>query len=241
MSRWRLLWKRRVPVFSFTFGNLSPDWLERLKSAGVVVMGTATTVAEAQVLAEAGVTVIVAQGSEAGGHRGTFLGVAEEALVGTMALVPAIVDQVSVPVVATGGIMDGRGLVAALALGAAGVQMGTAFLTCRESGAHAEHKAAILHSTEDSTVLTRAFSGKLARGIKNRFISDMQSYETVLPAYPIQNSLTKVMRRTAGQQNRPELMSLWAGQGARLSTAKSAAELVNDVVTQVEAVLSRLA
>ncbi|MEM8532268.1 MAG: DUF561 domain-containing protein [Chloroflexota bacterium] len=222
----------RVPIVSFTFGGLPSVWIERLKTIGTVIMGTATTVREAMALEQAGVDVVVAQGSEAGGHRGTFLGPAEEALIGTMALIPQIVDAVRVPVIAAGGIMDGRGLVAALVLGASGVQMGTAFLTCSESGVSSLHKAALRENTEDMTMITRAFSGKAARGIRNRFSTELYPYEDQLPQYPVQNTLTQDIRKAASKQGRPEFMSLWAGQGLRLIQDRSAADLIDEIIAQ---------
>lgn len=228
-----VLIEEKVPIFSSTFGVPSKAVVEILKERSVSVMGTATSVREAVELEESEVDVIVAQGSEAGGHRGTFHGEFDAAMVGTMALVPQLVDQVRVPVLASGGIMDGRGTAAALALGAEGVQMGTAFLTCKESGAPLAHRKAILNSTDESTVTTRAFSGKPARGIRNRFISEMDPYTAELPDYPIHNNLTKDIRSAAKQQDQPEYMSLWAGQASALSREQPAEELVNAVVASV--------
>ena len=219
-----------VSVFSFTFGQLEAGRIERLHAAGTTVIGTATAVAEARALALDGVDMIVAQGAEAGGHRGTFLGSFEQALIGTMALVPQICDAVDVPVIASGGIMDGRGLAAATALGAQGVQMGSAFLTCRESGAQPAHKKALLASGERATMVTRAFSGKPARGLANRFIADMASLEPALPDYPVQNAWTKDIRAAAGQAHNDAFMSLWAGQAAALSQDVAAADLLDSLM-----------
>ncbi|CAN5618216.1 nitronate monooxygenase family protein [soil metagenome] len=227
----------RVPVFSFTFGVPEDEQLSELKEAGVTVLGTATTVREARTLEEAGVDVVVGQGAEAGGHRGTFLGGYADALVGTMALIPQLVDAVSVPIVASGGIMDGRGLAAALMLGAEAVQMGTAFLTTQESGAHPEHKKAVLGAVEEDTVVTRAFSGKPARGIKNRFLSEMDEHEKKIPPYPVRNTWTKDIRSAAQEQDRPELMSLWAGQGSRMGRSQFAGELVERVAAEANTAL----
>jgi nitronate monooxygenase len=157
-------------------------------------MGTATTVREGLRLEADGVDMVVTQGSEAGAHRGTFLGDFADAMIGTMALVPQLADALSVPVVASGGIMDGRGLAAALILGAEAVQMGTAFLVCEESGAHPKYKRAVLGSAEDSTSVTRAFSGRPARGVKNRFLIEVSEHEEELPPFPVQNALTKDVR-----------------------------------------------
>lgn len=227
--------EEKVPVFSFTFGIPSKETIQELKKNKVIMIGTATTVEEAVELELGGIDIIVGQGSEAGGHRGTFKGKFEDSLVGTMALIPQFVDNVKVPVVASGGIMDGRGLMASLVLGAAGVQMGTAFLTCLESGAHSEHKRAIFHSNETSTVLTRTFSGKPARGIKNKFIEEMEPYTDQIPGYPVQNALTKDIRSAAAQQNCPGYMSMWAGQAVRLSQTKSAGEIIEDIMNKAMA------
>jgi nitronate monooxygenase len=233
--------EERVPVFSFTFGSLEPGLVGRLKENGTTVVGTATTVREGLRLEEDGVDMVIAQGSEAGGHRGTFLGNVKDALIGTIALVPQMVDTLSVPVVASGGIMDGRGLAAALILGAGAVQMGTAFLTCEESGAHSEFKKAVLEASEDETAVTRVFSGRAARGIKNRFLIEVGEYEEELPPFPVQNALTRDVRTAAQRQDRPEFMSLWAGQAVRLARPTKAAELVRSVVEEAEVILRELA
>lgn len=232
--------EERVPIFSFAFGIPAAALLLELKRRGVILVGTATTVREAVALEAAGVDLIVAQGSEAGGHRGAFLGDPAAALVGTLALVPQAVDSVRAPVIAAGGIMDGRGLAAALALGAGAVQMGTAFLPCPESGAHQRYKQAVLESDDEATGLTVAFSGKPARGIANRFSIEMAAHAAAIPAYPVQNVLTRDIRQTAAQQNRPDLMSLWAGQATCLSRALPAAQLVAATVAEAEATLRRL-
>jgi nitronate monooxygenase len=204
------------------------------------VMGTATTVEEAVALEQAGVDAIVTQGSEAGGHRGTFAGAFEAGLVGTMALVPQVVDAVRVPVIASGGIMDGRGIAAALALGASAVQMGTAFLTCHEAGIPDAYKEAILGAHEDGTRLTRAFSGRPARGIVNRFMTEIdRTPEAILP-FPLQNTLTRPLRSAAARQGRAEFLSLWAGQAVRLARRQSAADLVARLAKETEEAIGRL-
>jgi len=233
--------EERVPVFSFTFGSLGPERTGRIKENGATVLGTATTVEEGLKLEEDGVDGVVAQGAEAGGHRGAFLADFRDALIGTMALVPQMVDAVSIPAVAAGGVMDGRGLAAALALGAEAAQMGTAFLTCEESGAHPAFKEAVLGAAEDQTAVTRAFSGRAARGIKNRFLLEVGAHEDEIPPFPVQNALTKDLRAAAQSQDRREFMSLWAGQGVRLARATTVAELVESVAGGAEAALARAA
>ncbi len=236
----RVILEERVPVFSFTFGALAPEDVAALARNGAVVMGTATTAREARALEATGVHAVVAQGAEAGGHRGTFLGPVESGLAGTLALVPQIVDAVRVPVVAAGGVMDGRGVAAAFALGAAAAALGTAFLACPESGASRPYKDAILARREsDETTLTRAFSGRWARGLRNRFTEALAS-APVLP-YPLQNSMTADLRREAAKAGKADLLSLWAGQGAPLSRARPAGELLRELVRETEAAVARLA
>jgi nitronate monooxygenase len=227
-------------VFSFTFGLLPPEAMAALKRCGIFVMGTATTVAEARALEQAGVDAIVAQGAEAGGHRGSFAGAFKSSLVGTMALVPQVVDAVRVPVVASGGIMDGRGIVAALALGANAAQLGTAFLACDEAGVPDAYKRALLAARESGTRLTRAFSGRPARGIVNRFMEDIDAApDTILP-FPLQNALTRPLRTAAAKQDRAEFLSLWAGQGVGLARRQPAADLMARLARETEAATTAL-
>ena len=236
----QVLLDEKVPVFSFTFGIPPKDVIQVMKQNGTVVIGTATTVEEAIQLEAAGVDAIVAQGSEAGGHRGTFLKPVSQSLIGTMALVPQVVDHVSVPVIASGGIMDGRGLVASLLLGASAVQMGTAFLACPESGAHAVYKQKILLENEDATDITCAYSGKAARGIRTEFMNDMDHYAGEIPGYPIQNAMTRDIRQAAAKADNPEYMSLWAGQGLRLASDHTAAEIVEQTMNQARTAVERI-
>ena len=229
-------------VFSFAFGLLPAPAATAVKSRGMLLVGTATTVEEAVLLERAGVDAVVAQGSEAGGHRGSFASGFDAGLVGVMALVPQMVDAIGVPVIASGGIMDGRGIAAALALGASAVQMGTAFLTCEEAGIPEVYKAAILAAREDGTRLTRAFSGRPARGIVNRFMTEVEagnSAEAILP-FPWQNTLTRPLRTAAAKQGRAEFLSLWAGQGVRMARRQSAAELVARLASETASAIGQL-
>lgn len=228
-------------VFSFTFGLLPKGAIQAARSRGMVILGTATTVEEALAVERLGVDAIIAQGSEAGAHRGTFGSTFASAMIGTMALVPQVVDAVSVPVVASGGIMDGRGIAASLALGAQAVQMGTAFLTTDESGIPPGYKDAILAARETDTRITTAFSGRAARGLVNRFMNEVEARGSAANlGYPVQNGLTRPLRTEAAKQNRPEFLSLWAGQGVRLARRGSAATLVRRLVSEASAAIGKL-
>ncbi|KKI89994.1 nitronate monooxygenase [Bacillus sp. SA1-12] len=233
-----VLIEENVTICSFTFGIPSKEVMAELKKNNMILIGTATTVGEAVENEKAGMDLVVVQGSEAGGHRGSFIDGNQESLVGLMSLIPQVVDNVNIPVIAAGGIMDGRGLMASICLGAKGVQMGTAFLTCVESGAHQVHKEAILNSNEDHTVLTRSFSGKWARGIKNKFILEMQKHETFLPDFPVQNTLTQDIRKTSTVQNNPDFMSLWAGQSPRLAQNQTVEIFIKNIITEAKKLCS---
>lgn len=226
--------EEKIPVCSFTFGLPSPEVIANLKENSIIVVGTATTVEEAILNEKAGMAAVVAQGSEAGGHRGTFHRDDTKGLIGLMSLIPQVADNIKIPIIAAGGIMDGRGIKASTCLGASGVQMGTAFLVCEESGANHLHKEAITSSTEEEIVLTHSFSGKMARGVNNRFIKKLKHYEGEVPAYPLQNELTKGIRKMAASKGTKEYMSLWSGQSPRLAKKMTVKELMNKLITEVE-------
>lgn len=221
----------RPAVFTFTFGIPEAETLRRFREAGIFTMGTATTVDEAIALADAGVDGIVAQGFEAGAHRGTFLAPAEESMVGTLALVPQVIDATNLPVFAAGGIGDGRGVAAVLALGACAAAIGTSFLLAAESGISAAYREALSSEQARRTVFTRAFSGRTARGIPNRPIAELIDPDDIAP-YPFQNAMTRDIRNAAARQGRPEFLSLWAGQAARLAKARPAAEIVEALMRE---------
>lgn len=233
----QVLLDEKISIFSFTFGLPSDKWIKILKQEKIILIGTATTPAEAKLLERKGVDIVVAQGAEAGGHRGVFLDTQNDLLLGSMTLIPQIVDQVSLPVIAAGGIMDARGVAAALALGAAGVAMGTAFLTCPKAITHPNVKKILLSKNPPSTVLTRAFSGHVARGINNKFISAMKMYEQHILPYPIQNSLTRQIRIAATKRGDTDFMSMWSGQGAPLSRGIAADKLVKELDKNVRKLL----
>jgi len=223
----------RPEVFSFTFGIPERNALARLKARGITILGTATAVEEARLLTEAGVDGIIAQGAEAGAHRGTFAGPFETSMVPTLELVRGIAQTVSLPVMAAGGLMDSRDIRAALEAGACAAVLGTAFLVTPESGAPAAHKRAILEAGKDTTVITRAFSGRPARGLVNDFIELLTGREDVILPYPLQNALTRPMRVAAAQQGIPGYLSLWAGTGVARARALPAAELVRRLVEEI--------
>lgn len=232
--------EEQVPVLSFTFGIVGPRWVEEARQAGTVTIGTATCVAEAVALVDAGVDAVCAQGAEAGAHRGSFTEEGQRAAVGTLALVPQVRDAIGdVPLVAAGGIMDGRGVAAALALGADGVQMGTAFLRCPEAGTNQTHREALRHCTDVGTAVTAAFTGRPARGIRNRFMDEMDGHD-VAP-YPLTHALTAPLRRAAAGTGSVDHLALWAGQSAALGRDLPAAELIAILEDETAAALARAA
>jgi len=230
----RVLIDANIPVFSFIFGIPPKEILDECKRKNVVTMGVATTPEEAIALEDAGVDIAVASGLEGGGHRGSFLGRAEESLIGTFSLVPQVVDAVDVPVVAAGGIADARGIVAALALGAEGVQMGTAFLQFEESGSSAAHRDALLSEDAKQTGLTRGFTGRLARGIRNRLMDELNRQGTEILPYPLQRQLVRNLSVPAQAGGRADLMPLWAGQSASISRGHTnLQEFLSSLVAEV--------
>ena len=220
------------PVFSFIFGIPSPQILRQCREKGIVTIGGAATVDEAAALEAAGVDMVVASGFEAGGHRTSFLRPSDESLMGTFSLVPQIASRVEVPVIAAGGIADGRGVAAALMLGADAAQIGTAFLACEESGAHPLHREALFQEQSKDTALTRAFTGRLARGIANRFASEMNSHSKELATYPAQAWAVAPLRAAAIAQGRTDLVNFWAGQSASLIRHRKADELFASLVRE---------
>jgi nitronate monooxygenase len=229
----RVLLDANVPVFSFICGIPPKEILDECRAKSIVTIGTATTPDEAVALQEAGVDAIVASGFEAGGHRGSFLRTAEDSLTGTLSLVPQIVDVVDVPVIAAGGIGDARGVIAALALGAEAVQMGTAFLACEESGANRLHRAALLEGKTGHTALTKGFTGRLARGIHNRLMEELNREDTEILPYPLQRGLVRNLSIAAEAAGRADLLPLWAGQSSGLSICADASAFLISLIEEV--------
>ena len=228
-----------VSAVSFIFGAPDPVYLEMLREAGIATLGTATHLLEAIVLEEIGVDFVIAQGAEAGGHRGTFIGHPEQGLVGTLTLAPLLAKHIKAPIIAAGGIMDGRGIAAARMLGAAGVQMGTAFLATPESDAHPAYKALLRQGSEIATTLSRAFTGRYGRVLRNRLSDELRAHEADLPGFPLQLYLTQDLRQAATERGLTDFMPLWAGQGCHLCEMRPAAELIAAWVGQVEDLLGR--
>jgi nitronate monooxygenase len=236
----RALIDAKVPVFSFIFGIPPKEILQECEAKHIVTIGTATIPEEAAALQEAGVDAIVASGFEAGGHRGSFLRAAEDSLAGTFSLVPQIAVMVDVPVIAAGGIADARGVVAALALGAEAVQMGTAFLACEESGASLLHRQALRGKKAGHTALTKGFTGRLARGIHNRLLEELNAEGTAILPYPLQRSLVRNLAIPAEAAGRSDLLPLWAGQSANLSTCTDVSAFLTQLVEEVSEIAGQI-
>jgi nitronate monooxygenase len=226
----------RVPVVSFTFGALDAARLRALHAQGAKVIGAAGCTCDARQLAELGCDAIVASGIESGGHRPTFAVPPEAAQIGLFALLPQVAAAVDVPVIAAGGVMTAEQIAAALLLGASGVQLGSALLRTPECGASEAYKAALAGIDDTSTRLTRAFSGRWARGVVNRFMLEIDAAGDI-PEYPIQNRLTQDIRAAANAQGKAEYVSLWAGQAAGLATTEPAGEVVRRLQRELEALL----
>jgi len=229
-----ILINENIPIVSFTFGILSDDIIARFKNNGMILIGTATCVEEALLLKEKNIDAITAQGIEAGGHRGSFIK-GNLPNVGVVALVPQIIERTGLPVLASGAINDGKTINAAFALGASAVQIGTAFISTGESLAITLYKKAVLNYSDTDTMLTRAFSGRWARGIRNTFMDEIEKSGLPVPDYPVQNSLTGSIRASAQKNDNNQMTNMWAGQSAPKIKLSSTTEIFNEMVAQVEA------
>jgi nitronate monooxygenase len=230
----------RPAVLTVHLGDMTADTITRLRELGVRLGGSATSVREARHLEALGLDFIIAQGMEAGGHRGTFLHVPEQVMTGTLALVRQLVQAVRLPVVAAGGIMDGAGIAAVLALGAQAAQVGTAFLLCPESGASEVHRKAIENMDGDETTITRAFTGKPARGVRNRFIEATERSRVPVLPFPVQQKLTAPLRAASARESSPDHIAGWSGQAGSLGRRLPAQELVRALVAEACETIERL-
>jgi nitronate monooxygenase len=225
-------------VFSFTFGLPDRSVLGECRRRGILTFGTATTLDEAVALEQAGVDAVVAQGAEAGAQRGTFSAEKEDLFIGLAALVPALASKLRIPIIAAGGIMNGQGIAAALALGAQAAQLGTAFLACDESGISRPYRNALLDPNRRRTRPTRAFTGRWARGLENRFITEMEE-DAILP-FPAQNAFTQDIRRKAAAEGLSDYLPLWAGQGVHLIRPMKAKTLVDTLMQETAQAIHQL-
>jgi nitronate monooxygenase len=226
----------KPPIVSFHFGLPSDDLLERVRSWRPKIMSSATTVDEALWLEARGVDVIIAQGVEAGGHRGMFLSDDLSTQIGTIALLPQIVRAVKVPVIAAGGIADAAGIFAAMALGVSGVQLGTAFLLCPECSTSPLHRAALKSANARHTALTNIFTGRPARGIVNRIVRELGPMSAVAPPFPLASGLVLPLRVHAEANGSGEFSPLWSGQNASGCREVPAGQLLRELATSVEAI-----
>jgi nitronate monooxygenase len=234
-ERLDLVLELRPRVVSFHFGLPDATAVRRVKEAGCIVLSSATTVAEARWLEANGADVIIAQGFEAGGHRGSFSGSPGAGTVGTMALVPQIADAVRLPVIAAGGIADGRGIAAAFALGASGAQLGTAFLGCPEATVSPLHRTHLRKAADDGSELTRAFTGRPARAVRNRYITEMADSEPL--EFPLQGSLVGPLWQLSSEEARAAFAPFWAGQAASLIREMPAGQLIDELVSKAQSIL----
>jgi len=228
------IFEAKPAVFSFVYGIPKGDILEKCRQLGIKTVGTATTVDEAVALEKAGVDALVATGFEAGGHRVSFLRTAEDSLTGTFSLIPQVADSVKIPIIAAGGIADARGLKAALALGADAVQIGTAFLATNQSNASQDHKDKLFSPDGKYTALTKIFTGRLSRGIRNRLIEELKSKEDLLAPYPLQGKFMGHLKAYPATENsNPDFKAYWAGQSASLLKHRDAKILIESLVSEL--------
>lgn len=233
----RVVEEHRPPVVSFHFGLPEESLLKRVRATGAKIISSATTVAEARWLEARGVDAIIAQGAEAGGHRGIFLNDDAAMQPGTFALVPQVVDAVTVPVIAAGGIADARGVAAALILGASAVQPGTIFLFCPEATIPALYREALARVRDDETVLTNVFTGRPARAIANRLVREIGPMSPAAPAFPLAAAAVASLRSASEKQGLRDFMQMWSGQAARLGRAMPAGELTKALTRETLALL----
>lgn len=231
------LLKAAPPVFSFVYGIPSKEALQECKKLKIKTVGTATTVDEAMALQKAGVDAIVATGFEAGGHRVSFLRSASDSLTGLFSLVPQVAQKIKIPIIAAGGIANGNGIAAALTLGADAVQIGTAFLACKQSNATKEHQQLLFTERAKYTTLTKSLSGRLARGIGSKMTDELKDHENEMAPYPLQSLFIKSLRKGLLEKGKTDYLSFWAGQSASLLKYKDATELFTSLIQETSKLL----
>ncbi|HEX8060277.1 MAG TPA: nitronate monooxygenase [Cyclobacteriaceae bacterium] len=231
-SQISVLIKEKVNIISFTFGCPDPNSIKTFKDNGCLLIGTATCLQEALILQDQQVDMIIAQGIEAGGHRGTFVDNIPLPHVGLISLLSQMNERIKVPCIAAGGINNGRSIKAALDLGAVAAQIGTAFINSNESDAILSYKQRITQSIDTDSSLTRAFSGRWARGIRNTLMNEIENAKILIPPYPLQNSLTSKLRKLAQQNNDSEYTNLWSGQSCRPQQFTTTRDILLDLVNQ---------
>jgi nitronate monooxygenase len=229
-----VLVEEKIPVVSFTFGLLSADVISRLKASGSTLVGTATSLAEATALETAGIDLITAQGFEAGGHRGSFLEEDRLPQVGLFSLLPELADTIKRPLLAAGGITDKRTIRAAFALGASGVQVGTLFIPSAESAASNAYKKILLSAKQTDSVITKAFTGRWARGIKNDLLEAVEASGIVMPDYNLQSNLYGPLRAYGQQNNMADIIPMWAGQSFRRAMTGNVTSIFNELVSGID-------
>jgi nitronate monooxygenase len=228
------IFEAKPAVFSFVYGIPAESILEKCRQFGIKTAGAATTVDEAVALEKAGVDALVATGFEAGGHRVSFIRTAEDSLTGTFSLIPQVADNVKIPIIAAGGIADARGIKAAFALGADAVQMGTAFLATAQSNASQDHKDKLFSPEAKYTALTKIFTGRLSRGIRNRLIDELKSKEDLLAPYPLQGKFMGYLKAyPATTDSNPDFKSYWAGQSASLLKHRDVKILIESLINEL--------
>ena len=235
-----LLLEMNPKIVSFHFGLPQQDYIQSIKNQNIYIISSATTVKEAKILEDSGADAIIAQGYEAGGHRGTFASSYKEGEIGLFSLLPQVVEATSLPVIAAGGIANGKGIAAALMLGAQGVQIGTAFLSCPEASVHPLWQDAISNASTRDTRITSAFTGRPARGIVNRLVIDMENKNDIIPDFPTVGSVIKPLANIAATNGKDDFLSLWAGQSAPMNRNISASELIELLAEETSLIFNNL-
>lgn len=232
-KQFEVVLKEKPAAFSFIFGLLDEKYISECKKRSIFVIGTSTNLEEGMALEASGVDAVIAQGVDAGAHRGMFHSDDLDPMMGTSTLTRLFVKHLKIPVISAGGIMDGFGIAASMVLGAQAAQLGTAFLACKESGVSKVYRDVLLSAKRTETKFTRAFSGRLARGIENRFMREMDSHKEAILPFPAQNAFTRDIRNKANSVQDVDFLSLWAGSGVSMLREASASELLDELSKEI--------